>query len=73
MVENGRLAFERALEAQEDDEPFQVVLMDMQTPVLDGYDATRALRKAGYDLPVLALTAHVMAADRQKCLDGGKR
>ncbi|MCZ6823085.1 MAG: response regulator [Deltaproteobacteria bacterium] len=71
VVENGRLAVERALAAQEDDEPFHVVLMDMQLPVLDGYDAAQALRKAGYDLPVLALTAHVMAAARQQCLEAG--
>lgn len=45
--------------------------MDMQLPVLDGYDAAQALRKAGYDLPVLAFTAHVMAAARQQCLEAG--
>jgi len=71
VAENGQIAHDLALAARNEGPPFDVILMDMQMPVMDGYDATSKLREAGYIDPIIALTAHAMSTDRDKCLSVG--
>ncbi len=66
IVNNGREAVDAALA-----EDFDLILMDMQMPEMDGVCATRTLREAGYGGPIVALTANVMKADIQRCRDAG--
>ncbi|MEO0474542.1 MAG: response regulator [Planctomycetota bacterium] len=71
LANNGQEGYDAALAALKAGASFDIVLMDMQMPVLDGYHAATYLREAGYDLPILALTAHASADDRAKCLAAG--
>lgn len=66
LAEHGQEALELL-----DEQPFDLVFMDMQMPVMNGYDATRAIRRKGLTIPVVALTAHAISGDDRKCCDAG--
>jgi len=71
LADNGQIGVELALAAKEKNNPFDLILMDIQMPVLDGYEATKKLRAEGYENPIVALTAFAMKHDRQKCIAAG--
>ncbi len=71
IAENGRIAAVMAYPRPGAVAPYSVILMDMQMPELDGYGAASLLRQRGCPTPIIALTAHAMAEDRQRCIAAG--
>jgi len=66
QAENGKVGYDKGREGN-----YDVILMDIQMPVMDGYEATTALRKAGVETPIYALTANAMKGFEEKCLAVG--
>jgi two-component system CheB/CheR fusion protein len=68
---NGVSALAAVTGVEDAKRPFAAIVLDMQMPVMDGYAAARKLRESGYRGPILALTAHAMKGDRERCLEAG--
>ncbi|MBU4524083.1 MAG: response regulator [Desulfomicrobium sp.] len=67
LAENGQ----EAVDALGGGKTFDIVLMDIQMPVMDGLEATRKIRAMGLDVPIIALTAHALESDQRKSLEAG--
>ncbi|MBN1816859.1 MAG: response regulator [Sedimentisphaerales bacterium] len=65
-VSNGQEAVDTALVC-----PFDVIILDMQMPKVSGYEAASLIRENGIETPILALTAHAMSGDKEKCITAG--
>jgi CheY-like chemotaxis protein len=71
IVADGQLAFEQAMASSRCGKPFDLILMDVQMPRLDGCQATIRLREAGYAYPIVALTADATDLEQRRCMAAG--
>jgi CheY-like chemotaxis protein/HPt (histidine-containing phosphotransfer) domain-containing protein len=71
VAEDGRRACQMAQESQTQGRPYDLILMDIQMPEMNGLEATRSLRRHDWKGPIVALTAHALVGDREKCLEAG--
>ncbi|VAX40279.1 hypothetical protein MNBD_PLANCTO02-1925 [hydrothermal vent metagenome] len=69
-VFNGMIAIGELLAANLMQDPYDIILMDIDMPVMDGYETTRRIRET-MDVPIIAITAHTMQGDRERCLEIG--
>lgn len=73
IADDGRIACDKVALAHADGQPYDLILMDLQMPNMDGLDAAQHIRSQphGHILPIVAMTANAMASDREKCLGAG--
>jgi CheY-like chemotaxis protein len=71
IAEDGLVACQMAEKSKAEGMPYDLILMDIQMPKMNGYEATRWLHNHGWQGPIVALTAHAMVGDREKCLEAG--
>src|SRR5690606_15270719 len=71
FANDGQSVMEMVTSRQGESARIDLILIDMQMPVLDGYQTTTRLRRAGFDGPIIALGTHSLIHDRQRCLDVG--
>jgi PAS domain S-box-containing protein len=71
IADNGQTACDMARQAKAAGRPYDLILLDIQMPQRNGYEATAWLRQQGWQGPIVAMTAHAMVGDREKCLEAG--
>jgi PAS domain S-box-containing protein len=71
VAENGQIACEMAEASRAEGRPYDLIIMDIQMPEMNGHEATRWLRQHGWRGPIVAMTAHAMVGDREPCLAAG--
>ena len=71
IADNGQIALEMLIKAEQEQRRYDLLLTDMQMPVMDGYVLTATLKQRKYKIPIVAITAHALEEDKQKCLDAG--